>query len=256
MRLERTQSVLKMLSLSNTYRRFQSAHHHNPTRLRCCNFATLEKHAKAAARTAHLRYSQCGETLAIMKKFTLDTNCIIDVDLERPSAPAIQTLVQAHRDGRADVAFVAVSASERQPGDYYLPKYDDFTARLTDLGLADIPQILGLMAWDLTYWDKALWGDEETGRRERAIHQMLFPNIDYGWGDFAQAKGVSTEDDTSSAYKKWRNAWCDRQMLWSHDHHKRDVFVTRDSNFKRKVEQSSTEDFAICTPEEAVQKLP
>jgi hypothetical protein len=48
--------------------------------------------------------------------FTLDTNCLIDVDDGRPAAPYVLRLIEAADKGVADVALVASSASERQPG--------------------------------------------------------------------------------------------------------------------------------------------
>jgi hypothetical protein len=70
-----------------------------------------------------------------MVSFTLDTNCIIDVAENRPGAAAIRALADAHAAGEADVALVAVSASERQPGDKYLDNFNVFQERLTALRL-------------------------------------------------------------------------------------------------------------------------
>jgi hypothetical protein len=51
--------------------------------------------------------------------FTLDTNCIIDVAKKRPAARAVQALAEAHTAGRADVAVIAITASEKQPEGHY-----------------------------------------------------------------------------------------------------------------------------------------
>ncbi len=49
-----------------------------------------------------------------MLTFTLDTNCIIAVEDERPEAEHIRKLAEAHSQGVADVSLVAMSASENE----------------------------------------------------------------------------------------------------------------------------------------------
>lgn len=191
-----------------------------------------------------------------MKKFTFDTNCMIDIELNRPSAPFIQKIVQAHRDEKVDAAFVAVSASERQKGDYFLDTYDDFVGRLRSLGLDDVPQILGMSYWGISYWGNALFTDEGMLNREREIHNILFSKLEFDYCDFARSNEIIDDDALSLKAFKWRNAWCDRQMLWAHDFHARDVFVTSDKNFKEKMDQITSENITICTPKEAAQLLP
>ena len=191
-----------------------------------------------------------------MRTFTFDTNCIIDIDLNRPPAYSIKEILAAHRSGNAHAAFVAVSASERQQGDYYLTSYDQFLERLRALGLDDIPQIQGLAYCDLSYWDHALYADPAALTRERQIHEVLFPSIEFEFADFAQMAGISKDRISSARAQKWRNAWCDRQMLWSHDYHSRDVFVTSDRNFRKLISCQGFEKLAVCTPQEAVALLP
>ena len=90
-----------------------------------------------------------------MTTFTLDTNCLIDVDEGREAAPHVLALAAAHARGEADVALVAVSASERQPGDTYLPRYEDFQGRVARPGLGHLPVLLGMAYFDMSYWDHA-----------------------------------------------------------------------------------------------------
>lgn len=51
-----------------------------------------------------------------MLTFTLDTNCAIAIAIGegRPEAKAIRALADAHARGKANVALVAITASERQ----------------------------------------------------------------------------------------------------------------------------------------------
>jgi hypothetical protein len=51
-----------------------------------------------------------------MRSFTLGTNCLIAIDEDRPEAVAVRALADAHAAGKADVAAVAISASEKQSG--------------------------------------------------------------------------------------------------------------------------------------------
>jgi hypothetical protein len=51
-----------------------------------------------------------------LKAFTLDTNCLFVVDESRPEAADVRALASAHQAGQADVAVVAISASENRQG--------------------------------------------------------------------------------------------------------------------------------------------
>ena len=179
-----------------------------------------------------------------MKTFTFDTNCIIHIDDNRDCKDFILKITDAHRNNQIHAAFVAVSASERQPGDSYLETYSDFTSRLARLGLQDIPHINGMSYWGLSYWNHAIYASEDMVQREREIHGVLFPNTEFRSADF------------NGRYSKWRNAWCDRQMIWSHEHHSRDIFVTSDKNFRKLNRHAGFENIVVCSPEEAASLLP
>jgi hypothetical protein len=49
-----------------------------------------------------------------MLTFSLDTNCIIDIEEERPDSVFVRALAGAHACGEANAAVVAISASEKQ----------------------------------------------------------------------------------------------------------------------------------------------
>ena len=53
-------------------------------------------------------------SMSPMTTFTLDTNCLIDLEEGRAGAESVTELVEAHRTGIADVAVATVTASERQ----------------------------------------------------------------------------------------------------------------------------------------------
>ena len=191
-----------------------------------------------------------------MASFTLDTNCIIDIDENRASAPFIMQLIEAHRNGDADVALVAVSASERQQGDRYLESYEEFRGRLNSLGLSDLPVLPTIAYWNIGFYGVGLYGgDPAMVSREREIQAILFPQIEFEWPQYASQIGLSSDDLASAKARRWRNAFCDRQMFWAHDHNKRDYFVTRDENFQRLIGRSEFPDARIRSPSEAAKLI-
>ncbi len=191
--------------------------------------------------------------------FTFDTNCLIDLELDREDAPSILDLIKGHREKRCHAAFVAVSASERQIDDYFLNSFRDFEARLAKLNLDDIPHILGMAYNDISFIDHALIPGGDMIAREMEFHEALFPNISFTSPRNRSTKStISDEEDRASEreWKRWRNAWCDRQMIWSHEHHNRDVFVTRDGNYNKKLtNRTGFEHLTICSPKVAAAKL-
>ncbi len=192
-----------------------------------------------------------------MPTFTLDTNCIIDLAEHRSAAKAVRALSVSSAEGRAHVAVVSVSASERQPGDAYLENYSDFKARLATLQLEHLEILPTITYWDIGFWGVGLFGGtSEMVARERLIHETLFPTIPFSWPDFATLVGISSDSIRVPEARRWRNAFCDRQMFWAHDHNRRDVFVTSDDNFRKRLSQAQDfKDSRIATPDEAVRLL-
>jgi hypothetical protein len=68
----------------------------------------------------------------LITTFTLDTNCLIDVAENRPARDSVLRLIAAADRGTADVAMVASSASERQPGGGYLETFTSFKCKSWD----------------------------------------------------------------------------------------------------------------------------
>ena len=91
------------------------------------------------------------------RRLALDTNCIIDLEENRPDAPHVRTLIKAWKNTHVALAVVAVSASENQRGGIASRHFDVFEAKLSNVGLAGVNHLLPLAIWDLFYWDHALW---------------------------------------------------------------------------------------------------
>jgi hypothetical protein len=188
-------------------------------------------------------------------KFTLDTNCLIDADEGRRSAIAVLMLRDAALAGKADIALVASSASERQQGNSYLSSIHDFNRRRTGLGFGDFVLLPPLMRWDMSFWDNALWSSPEAEAREELIYRTLFPTSLFKWNDFAAAKGISQDNVSSPAYFRWRNQILDAQGFWAHEHAKRDIFVTSDRRFRVLAGHPEFPKAVILQPAEAVLRL-
>jgi len=188
-----------------------------------------------------------------MLKFTLDTNCIIDVEESRPSAAAIFRLLSAHTDKSVNLALVASSASERQLSGDFLQSFVVFDERRNNLGFADIEVLLSIGRFGVGFWGKGLWASEEGNRLERQIFEQLFPTAHYEWADFASAKNIDRDDLTTQSFRKWRNMILDAQAFWAHRYNERDVFVTSDRNFGRRL--AGRFDTKIMTPDEAAALL-
>jgi len=159
-----------------------------------------------------------------MLQLTLDTNCLIDVAEARAGAASVLALAKAHANGIADVAVVAIAASERQTDARQLQNFGEFETRLKALGLGHLKIIKPLGYWGITFWDRSLWGTAEGIAVERKIHNILFPTLPFDGDAFAEE-----EHDR----RKWRNAKCDVQSYWAHVQQRRDVFVTSDENFHK-----------------------
>jgi hypothetical protein len=166
----------------------------------------------------------------VLRTFTLDTNCLIDVEENRPAASKIRALADTHTAGRADIAVIAMSASENpKPGQHRIQDFSEFKARLAALSLAHLNIILPMMYWDISFWGHGLWCDAAMVDLERQIHSVLFPKEQFLWQDYCRDKGINPPPNIPCG--RWRNHKCDVQAIWSHIHSGRDVFVTTDRGF-------------------------
>ena len=80
-------------------------------------------------------------------RFTLDTNCIIDLEEGSGEASALLRIVEAHSAGRIIVQVAGISASEGQPGGGYAPTFTPFRDKLQATGLARFTQGCSSSPW-------------------------------------------------------------------------------------------------------------
>ncbi|WP_038247099.1 hypothetical protein [Ghiorsea bivora] len=176
-----------------------------------------------------------------MKCFTLDSNCIIDLEENRPDAIHLEELKTLWQSGKIEIGVVSVSASENQPSGESMHNYAEFEAKLTRAGLSNARELAPIGIWDFGYWDHMLWSSDESEAQLKEIKDILFPQSQYD------------PPDDFSTNSKWRNQTCDALVAWSHNFHKSDHLVTRDNNFHKKAQPLIKFGIkSIVTPEEAV----
>lgn len=160
--------------------------------------------------------------------FTFDTNCMYAIEEGRPEAKKLLHCVDAARLKKIDLALLAISASEKQKGGAYLTSFEAFKTRVANIGLSDFELLKPMGYYDVTYWDWAIYVDDETLNLEKEIHKILFPKQTFEFH-------CPIDDPLHDLqWRKWINRKCDTQALWCHIHYARDVFVTSDSNFFRR----------------------
>ena len=120
----------------------------------------------------------------------------------------------------------AIGASERQRNGGYASNFAEFKAKLegADLGAVQLLKPRGY--WGITFYDFCLCASQ-ADLLEQKIHEILFPDKEFLWLDYAYARGLPPEN----LDQRWRNAKCDVLALWCHIHYDGDVFVTSDKNF-------------------------
>jgi hypothetical protein len=160
-----------------------------------------------------------------MQSFTLDTNCIIALDENRPDAQFIRALIAAHEKGTLIVRAVAIAAAERQKsGAPPVHNISAFRSRIDALGLQSIDLLCPIGYVGICHADFFLAAGPEMLDLERRIHDVLFPNVPYDIDGKANPPGTT-------AWDRWRNAKCDVLTAWSHIYHRGDVLVTADGKF-------------------------
>ena len=176
-----------------------------------------------------------------MQTFTLDTNCIIDLEENRPNACHIIDLRGLWNDGKVDLAVVSVSASENQKSGQAMPDYATIERKLRGVGLEHARELAPVGLYDFGYWDHVLWGDDKTDAEIDEIRNILFPG----------SNGKPPTDIELNS--RWRNETCDVLVAWAHRHHRSDHLVTNDTNFHKKASGLNALGIAsILTPQQAV----
>jgi hypothetical protein len=182
-------------------------------------------------------------------RFTLDTNCLIDVEEERPNATFIKDLVSLHGNNGINVSICSIGASERQRTGGYAKTFSEFQAKLELIRFECLELLQPLAYSDISFFDHCILADEND-TLEQDIHNVLFPNIQFPWADYASARGLALDP-----IKNWINAKCDVLTLWCHIKRGGGIFVTSDKNFhaaSKQVKLKALGVGSIAYPEDAM----
>jgi hypothetical protein len=184
---------------------------------------------------------------------TLDTNCIIALEENRPTAPFLRQLITFHDAKKINLRVVAISASERKRDGTYAANFSEFKQKIATVGVEHVDILKPIAYLGMAYLDWCYPSGGQATVLERKIHEILFPSIEFDYLDYRHRFDIDLTSDEIDP--KWRNAKCDVLAMWSHIRFYGDVFVTSDKNFhkQRKKEQLIALGAGnILTPQEAV----
>ena len=168
-----------------------------------------------------------------MLNVTLDNNCIIDLEQNRPAAPYIKKLIQMHREGKISLRVVAISASERKPDGTFASNFNEFKERIDSIGLTDV-QILKPIAYQgIAFHNYCVQGGGSLGRLEKEIQEVLFPEIEIEYTDFCKKRRLNPSNKKN--WGTWVNRKCDVLAMCSHIWNGGGIFVTNDDDFHKKT---------------------
>ena len=189
------------------------------------------------------------------QNITFDTNCVIALDEGEAAAPYLHRIVKGATDQGLRLRVVGISASERQQNGKSA-SFRDFEARVARVGLEGVEILLPPGIWGMTFWDKCTWGPHQSAHQAKEIHEILFPDTPFEYGDFCRKFDV--DPSATPVHKKWRNRVIDTWALWQHMDSGGGVFITSDKNFntpKKKRSLARLGAGEILRPEEAAERL-
>ena len=191
-------------------------------------------------------------------KLTLDTNCLIDLELNEGAAADLRQLLALHESELVALAVPGIGASERLPTGTYAPTFEQFRRRMRSLSSREIEILKPLAYFDITYLDWCVYAGTEMVTLEEEVHRVLFPRSRFAWKDEAAHTGLDLKGVTApeaQEWLRWRNRKCDTLGMWCHIHYHADAFVTRDGNFHKRSKKPALIKLGaklIVSPEEAI----
>ncbi|MCR5886110.1 hypothetical protein LRS03_25955 [Rhizobacter sp. J219] len=176
-------------------------------------------------------------------KATLDHNVIIDLANDSAEVAPLRAAIAS---GLYEAYVVEIGASEMRQRGIQPDRYDLFEELLLQAGIAQLPRLSPMLIWDVTFWDRCIWANEEMVGLARQIEEVLF-------GD-AKVIDIAAEKDNSAVFRTWLNRTCDVHTMWCHIHHGNDVFITSDKNFLKASKLPRLLELgakSICLPRDA-----
>ncbi len=184
-----------------------------------------------------------------MNRVTLDTNCLIDLEVRRDNAKYLDPIVEYWQDNKIELQVVAISGSEKTKDIKRPESFNLFKNLLSSLGLDGVNILKPMGYISISYIGWAIISNDAMLHKEEEIHNILFPNIAFKRADYCAS------DLNDPKYQKWLNAKCDVQALWSHIHHGGDIFITSDTNYHKTTKKTVLENMGvgiIANPKEAL----
>ena len=186
---------------------------------------------------------------------TFDTNCIIALETNDENAPYVGRIVQAAPKRGLTLRVVGISASERQQGGKRAG-FHDFEARVAGVGLGGAEILIPTAMWNMTFWDNCTWGPDPREEEAKRLHEILFPNTPFEYGEYCRRSGIDPEAQPLNG--TWPNHRIDTEALWAHMQNGGGVFVTSDGNFNKLTKKARLARLGageIMRPEEAAERL-
>jgi hypothetical protein len=101
-----------------------------------------------------------------MGTYTLDTNCLIDVEEDRPAGQYVKMMLYRSSASEIDLALVASSASERQQAGGFSDHYSNFDVRRKQLGFGQLVVLKPIARKDVNFFDHSLISGTDLDIRE------------------------------------------------------------------------------------------
>jgi len=179
---------------------------------------------------------------------TLDTNLLIDLEEKRKGFKKVLEILDLHNYGKIKICIPAIAASEKLLDAQHVPNYKLFEEYLSNLNIKNSEELMPLGIVGMCFVGHHLIAGNELVALDHSIHRILFPNVEPEYRDFCEKRNIKL----NGIHRRWRNAKIDVQMLWCHIHYKKDIFITRDKNFKRKSNELNSKvcKVVIMTPHE------
>jgi len=162
---------------------------------------------------------------------TIDANCIIDIEENKPVTPYLRMLIDLHEGGKISLRVVALGISERKPDGIYAFDFNEFRDKITAMGLGDVDILKPICHVGITFFDWCLAAGVHMVELERKIQKVLFPDIEYTYENFCRKRDL----DPNSVVMDWRwmKAKCDVLMMWSHIWYGSGIYVTSDEELHK-----------------------
>jgi hypothetical protein len=175
-------------------------------------------------------------------KITLDHNCIIDLASRTEVGRAVEAVVS---NPEHECFVVNIGASEMREFGIRPDCYSKFEELLEQAGIIFLPRLNPMLIYDVTFWDRCVWGSNRTIQLAEQIESVLFGK--------AAIVDIRSAGIDSPEGKKWLNRLCDIHSMWCHIQNENDIFLTSDVNFKKLTKLPKLQSLGarrICTPGE------